>query len=128
MDGIQQVALPILGIVAAAAATFYAVSFSELREKSFNDLEDSETENGGFNLGVVCFEGRFGLQEFIKILSFIEDVGLNVHHNELDGKYVIYSYTGWSDEDFTMKYIVVCKPPINGCFEERVPSHLNKIT
>ncbi|KAK4594051.1 hypothetical protein ACB098_11G062500 [Castanea mollissima] len=48
MDGIQQVALPILGIVAAAAATFYAVSFSELREKSFNDLEDSETENGGF--------------------------------------------------------------------------------
>ncbi|KAM3684645.1 hypothetical protein ACB094_11G060900 [Castanea mollissima] len=48
MDGIQQVALPILGIVAAAAAAFYAVSFSELREKSFNDLEDSETENGGF--------------------------------------------------------------------------------
>nr|XP_023919352.1 uncharacterized protein LOC112030913 [Quercus suber]XP_023919353.1 uncharacterized protein LOC112030913 [Quercus suber]XP_023919354.1 uncharacterized protein LOC112030913 [Quercus suber]POF01716.1 hypothetical protein CFP56_37548 [Quercus suber] len=48
MDGIQQVALPILGIVAAAAATFYAVSFSEIREKSFNNLEDSETENGGF--------------------------------------------------------------------------------
>lgn len=35
MDGIQQVALPILGIVAAAAATFYAVSFSELREVAF---------------------------------------------------------------------------------------------
>jgi hypothetical protein len=32
MDGIQQVALPVLGIVAAAAVTFYAVSFSELRE------------------------------------------------------------------------------------------------
>ncbi|XP_062153616.1 uncharacterized protein LOC133861816 [Alnus glutinosa] len=48
MDGIQQVALPVLGIVAAAAVTFYAVSFSELREKSFKDLEDSEAENGGF--------------------------------------------------------------------------------
>ena len=36
MDGIQQVALPILGIVAAAAATFYAVSFSELREVAFS--------------------------------------------------------------------------------------------
>ncbi|KAB8392277.1 hypothetical protein FH972_024793 [Carpinus fangiana] len=47
MDGIQQMALPILGIVAAAAATFYVVSFSEIREKSFKDLEDSE-ENGGF--------------------------------------------------------------------------------
>ena len=32
MDGIQQVALPVLGILAAAAITFYAVSFAELRE------------------------------------------------------------------------------------------------
>lgn len=31
MDAMQ-VALPILGIVAAAAVTFYAVSFSEIRE------------------------------------------------------------------------------------------------
>jgi len=31
MDGLQ-IALPILGVVAAAAVTFYAVSFSELRE------------------------------------------------------------------------------------------------
>lgn len=32
MDGFEQVGLPILGIVAAAALTFYAVSFNELRE------------------------------------------------------------------------------------------------
>jgi hypothetical protein len=32
MDGMQQLALPILGIVAAAAVTFYAVSFAEIRE------------------------------------------------------------------------------------------------
>jgi len=31
MDGLQ-IALPIVGVVAAAAVTFYAVSFSELRE------------------------------------------------------------------------------------------------
>jgi hypothetical protein len=31
MDGMQ-IALPVLGIVAAAAVTFYAVSFNELRE------------------------------------------------------------------------------------------------
>ena len=76
MDGMTQVALPVLGIVAAAAVTFYVVSFSELREvrylylfslaasfirldsclicsvsvqKSFRDLEDSEFENGGFD-------------------------------------------------------------------------------
>lgn len=46
MDAMQ-IALPVLGIVAAAAVTFYAVSFSEIREKSFADLEDSES--GGFN-------------------------------------------------------------------------------
>ncbi|ESW03567.1 hypothetical protein PHAVU_011G024400 [Phaseolus vulgaris] len=47
MDGLQ-IALPILGVVAAAAVTFYAVSFSELREKSFQDLEESEYEDGVF--------------------------------------------------------------------------------
>ncbi|KAJ1420625.1 hypothetical protein SESBI_14199 [Sesbania bispinosa] len=47
MDGMQ-IALPVLGIVAAAAVTFYAVSFAEIREKSFKDLEDSESENGGY--------------------------------------------------------------------------------
>ncbi|KAH7834786.1 hypothetical protein Vadar_019730 [Vaccinium darrowii] len=44
----MQVAVPVLGIVAVAAATFYAVSFAELREKSLRNLEDSEgDENGG---------------------------------------------------------------------------------
>ncbi|KAK7264075.1 hypothetical protein RJT34_31678 [Clitoria ternatea] len=43
MDGMQM-ALPIVGIVVVAAVTFYAVSFSELREKSFS-LRDSEDEN-----------------------------------------------------------------------------------
>ncbi|XP_057451167.1 uncharacterized protein LOC130743074 [Lotus japonicus] len=47
MDGMQ-IALPILGIVAAAAVTFYAVSFNEIREKSFSDFEESENENGGY--------------------------------------------------------------------------------
>ncbi|XP_047159071.1 uncharacterized protein LOC124829575 [Vigna umbellata] len=45
MDGFQ-VALPIVGVLAAAAVTFYAVSFSELKEKSFRDLEESEYEDG----------------------------------------------------------------------------------
>ncbi|KAG2398082.1 uncharacterized protein HKW66_Vig0136820 [Vigna angularis] len=45
MDGLQ-VALPIVGVLAAAAVTFYAVSFSELKEKSFRDLEESEYEDG----------------------------------------------------------------------------------
>ncbi|KAL7197555.1 hypothetical protein ACSBR2_020149 [Camellia fascicularis] len=47
MDGMQ-IALPVLGIVAAAAVTFYAVSFAEIREKTFRDLDESEeSENGG---------------------------------------------------------------------------------
>ncbi|XP_021274902.1 uncharacterized protein LOC110409769 [Herrania umbratica] len=45
MDGVTQVVLPVLGIVAAAAVTFYAVSFAEIREKSFRELE----EDGGFD-------------------------------------------------------------------------------
>ncbi|CAL5356573.1 uncharacterized protein LOC114285695 [Camellia sinensis] len=47
MDGMQ-IALPVLGIVAAAAVTFYAVSFAEIGEKTFRDLDESEeSENGG---------------------------------------------------------------------------------
>ena len=69
MDAMTLV-LPVLGIAAAAAVTFYAVSFSEIREvvsalfsksqhlflrlsfgkkkqKSFADLEDDELENKG---------------------------------------------------------------------------------
>ncbi|KAF3969732.1 hypothetical protein CMV_006501 [Castanea mollissima] len=80
MDGIQQVALPILGIVAAAAAAFYAVSFSELREKSFNDLEDSETENGGFKYQSSGLMHGVGLIKFyycswMGIMSFILKLG-----------------------------------------------------
>ncbi|KAA8526159.1 hypothetical protein F0562_007741 [Nyssa sinensis] len=58
MDGMQ-VALPILGIVAVAAATFYAVSFAEIREKSFRDLDESEeSENGGFKSSLSSRERR----------------------------------------------------------------------
>uniref|UniRef100_A0ACD5V2Q2 Uncharacterized protein n=2 Tax=Avena sativa TaxID=4498 RepID=A0ACD5V2Q2_AVESA len=39
-----QIVYPILGIVAAAAATFYAVSFMEIREKSLEDLDDKYSE------------------------------------------------------------------------------------
>ncbi|XP_060209703.1 uncharacterized protein LOC132636717 [Lycium barbarum] len=49
MDAIQQVGFPVLGIIAAAAVTFYAVSFNEIREKSLRDYEDGEeSESGGF--------------------------------------------------------------------------------
>ncbi|XP_038701069.1 uncharacterized protein LOC119997911 [Tripterygium wilfordii] len=58
MDGTMQIALPILGIVAAAAVTFYAVSFNELREKSFRDFEDSEYEDGGFTTSLSSRERR----------------------------------------------------------------------
>ncbi|CAK8576904.1 unnamed protein product [Lathyrus sativus] len=47
MDAMQT-ALPVLGIVAAAVATFYVVSFNEIREKSLPDLDESESENGSF--------------------------------------------------------------------------------
>ncbi|XAR52844.1 hypothetical protein NMG60_11021150 [Bertholletia excelsa] len=58
MDGMQ-IALPILGIVAAAAVTFYAVSFAELREKSFRDLDESEgSESGGFKSSLSSRERR----------------------------------------------------------------------
>uniref|UniRef100_J3M281 Uncharacterized protein n=1 Tax=Oryza brachyantha TaxID=4533 RepID=J3M281_ORYBR len=39
-----QFAVPILTIVAAAAVTFYAVSFMELREKSFEELDEKYSE------------------------------------------------------------------------------------
>uniref|UniRef100_A0A0A8Z963 Uncharacterized protein n=1 Tax=Arundo donax TaxID=35708 RepID=A0A0A8Z963_ARUDO len=39
-----QIAVPILGIVAAAAVTFYTVSFMELRDKSFEELDDKYSE------------------------------------------------------------------------------------
>ncbi|XP_062107028.1 uncharacterized protein LOC133818269 [Humulus lupulus] len=58
MDGLQGLGLPILGIVAAAAVTFYAVSFSELREKSFQDLEDSEADDGRFKPSLTSREKR----------------------------------------------------------------------
>ncbi|KAD4384294.1 hypothetical protein E3N88_24462 [Mikania micrantha] len=59
MDGLQQVGLPVLGIVAAAAVTFYVVSFSELREKSLNrDWDDDESGNGGFKSSLSSRERR----------------------------------------------------------------------
>ncbi|PIA47109.1 hypothetical protein AQUCO_01400067v1 [Aquilegia coerulea] len=48
MDAIQQIGLPVLGILAAASVTFYAVSFNEIREKSFRSLDESESEDGVF--------------------------------------------------------------------------------
>ncbi|AEE76604.1 hypothetical protein AtNW77_Chr3g0181421 [Arabidopsis thaliana] len=46
MEGISHIALPVLGIVAVSVVTFYAVSFAEIREKSFKDVYDSENEVG----------------------------------------------------------------------------------
>ncbi|KAL5977491.1 hypothetical protein ACLOJK_021838 [Asimina triloba] len=59
MDAVQ-VALPVLGIFAAAAVTFYAVSFSEIREKSFRELDESESESevGGFKSSLSSRERR----------------------------------------------------------------------
>ncbi|XP_039131476.1 uncharacterized protein LOC120267869 [Dioscorea cayenensis subsp. rotundata] len=61
MDGASQIALPVLGILAAAALTFYAVSFAELREKSFRDLDDEskeEEDGGGFQSSASSRERR----------------------------------------------------------------------
>ncbi|KAL6140354.1 hypothetical protein ACLB2K_058654 [Fragaria x ananassa] len=44
----KQLGLPVLGIVAAAAITFYVVSFSELSEKSFRDLENKDYDDEGY--------------------------------------------------------------------------------
>ncbi|KAF6148112.1 hypothetical protein GIB67_024003 [Kingdonia uniflora] len=48
VDLVQTIGVPVLGIVAAAAVTFYVVSFAEIRDKSFRDLEESDSENGRF--------------------------------------------------------------------------------
>nr|GFC04257.1 uncharacterized protein [Tanacetum cinerariifolium] len=58
MDTLQQVGLPVLGIVAAAAVTFYVVSFSELREKSLNRDWDDDGDNGGFKSSLSSRERR----------------------------------------------------------------------
>ncbi|KAJ0670672.1 hypothetical protein Hanom_Chr13g01231511 [Helianthus anomalus] len=58
MEGLQQVGLPVLGIVAAAAVTFYVVSFSELREKSLNRDWDEDDETGGFKTSLSSRERR----------------------------------------------------------------------
>ncbi|PWZ41450.1 hypothetical protein Zm00014a_006796 [Zea mays] len=45
-----QMLVPILGIVAAAAVTFYTVSFTEMRDKSFEELDEKYSdfdESGG---------------------------------------------------------------------------------
>ncbi|KAL3715358.1 hypothetical protein ACJRO7_007138 [Eucalyptus globulus] len=48
MDAAMQIAIPVAGILAAAAVTFYAVSFAEIKEKSFRELDESEDSEGGF--------------------------------------------------------------------------------
>lgn len=60
MEGIgMQIVVPVVGIVAVAAATFYAVSFAELREKSFRELDDKEDEDGiGFQNSMSSRERR----------------------------------------------------------------------
>nr|GFD56529.1 uncharacterized protein [Tanacetum cinerariifolium] len=58
MDTLQQVGLPVLGIVAAAAVTFYVVSFSELREKSLNRDWDDDGDNEGFKSSLSSRERR----------------------------------------------------------------------
>ncbi|KAI3965765.1 hypothetical protein MKX01_010722 [Papaver californicum] len=57
MDKIQMIAIPIVGIVAVAAVTFYAVSFNEIREKSFKDYEESEND-GAFKSSLSSRERR----------------------------------------------------------------------
>lgn len=44
MDQAMQIALPVLGIAAAAAVTFYAVSFAELREVTLNFSHQDPSE------------------------------------------------------------------------------------
>ncbi|PAN40521.1 hypothetical protein PAHAL_7G321800 [Panicum hallii] len=39
-----QMAAPVLGIIAAAAVTFYTVSFMQLRDKSFEELDEKYSE------------------------------------------------------------------------------------
>ncbi|XP_019097037.1 PREDICTED: uncharacterized protein LOC109131040 [Camelina sativa] len=59
MEGISHIALPVLGIVAVSVVTFYAVSFAEIREKSFKDVYDSENKDGaGFKTSLSSRERR----------------------------------------------------------------------
>ncbi|XP_021728014.1 uncharacterized protein LOC110695107 [Chenopodium quinoa] len=60
MEGIgMQMVVPVAAIVAVAAVTFYAVSFAELREKSFREYEDKEEDNGmGFQSSMSSRERR----------------------------------------------------------------------
>ncbi|WOL13027.1 hypothetical protein Cni_G21796 [Canna indica] len=60
MNGAAQITLPVLGIVAVAAVTFYAVSFMEIREKSFRDLDEAEDKEsgGGFRSSASSRERR----------------------------------------------------------------------
>ncbi|EES11581.1 hypothetical protein BDA96_06G271600 [Sorghum bicolor] len=45
MEGaVGQMVVPVLGIVAAAAVTFYTVSFMEMRDKSFEELDEKYSE------------------------------------------------------------------------------------
>ncbi|XP_022931326.1 uncharacterized protein LOC111437549 [Cucurbita moschata] len=55
----------VLGIVAAAAITFYAVSLSEHREKSFRDLDGSEDEKGGFKMTSSSREHKSKLKQLL---------------------------------------------------------------
>ncbi|KAI6673393.1 hypothetical protein NL676_001299 [Syzygium grande] len=48
MDAAMQIAVPVAGIVAAAAAvTFYAVGFAEIRERSLRELDECDESGGG---------------------------------------------------------------------------------
>ncbi|KAF8067434.1 hypothetical protein N665_1153s0002 [Sinapis alba] len=59
MDGLSHIGLPVLGILAVSVVTFYAVSFAEIREKSFKDLYDSENGDGaGFKTSLSSRERR----------------------------------------------------------------------
>ena len=55
MDGAGQIALPVLGILAAAALTFYAVSFAELREVLHNYCSLISISISFFSLSFFCF-------------------------------------------------------------------------
>ncbi|KAG5242429.1 3-isopropylmalate dehydratase [Salix suchowensis] len=79
MDAGMQVALPVLGVLAAAAATFYVVSFSELREKSFRDLEESG--DGGFESSLVQENGE--QEERLKKKPRIERTRKSTHESSL---------------------------------------------
>ncbi|KAL9260315.1 hypothetical protein AKJ16_DCAP05069 [Drosera capensis] len=57
----DNVLIPVLGIAAAAAVTFYVVSFSELSEKSFRDLDEKEAaeeEEDGLSVSMTPREKR----------------------------------------------------------------------